>query len=376
LNIEEAKQYGFEDNYGNHVKGNIETAAETLGLQAKTVQAQTDEVYGYYNRDGSYVPGKLSSMSSEQQDRAKSLYGYTDSATGEHVPGSLELNAKSINETLENERMLAYNTVAQTMGMLGLQNRQIDMQAATLESEQYWDSAKVFSSYAQTHLDSTLNDSEVLKQCAKWYEAQFGEPPNMNSAEFTNFARNEWKAARDSRLTNPIDESIYQINSSSQLGETEKKNLVAVIKALPPDIKLTTDENGNVSVDSPALNSWNPEFTFDQTNTFAEHPAMFNYEGKVWTGNAQTLGLSNGQKITLGSNFGVQDSTLGQVIPKGNYTVISTTITRGSTVNQRTLLQSEDGKRYYPTDHYNSDNKATPMPGYKWNDSGKYYTKE
>jgi hypothetical protein len=369
LSLDEAQLYGF-DKDGTHIPGNLEVAARTLDLNGRTVQAQTDEVYGYYNKDGSYVPGKLSTMSAEAQDRAKGLYGYTDPTTGEHVKGSMELNQDNIQTQNEVARGALANDIEQTQGTLSLQDRQVRIQEKSADSDAYWNSAKRFSTYVSTHLNANETDAQVRAEAAQWYKAQFGVDPDITSPQFNQFVKQELAAAKDGRLTNPIDQTIYTINSSSLDADTKAK-MVAYATALPQDTKFSTDSNGNVVMDS-GENSWNPDLTYDATNTYASHPSMFAKDGGVWTGNAQAQGLTNGQKITLGDNFGVESSSIS--IPKGNYIVMSTTINRNGQVDKRTLLKSEDGTKFYPTDYYNSGGKQVVMPGYTWNEKGGYYT--
>jgi hypothetical protein len=111
----------------------------------------------------------------------------------------------------------------------------------------------------------------------------------------------------------------------------------------------------------------------DKDNVYADQPNMFAAAGGVWTGKGKQTFLKEGEKVTLTQSFGVQDTNLS--IPAGNYTAVSTTIKRGTQTDKRTLLQSEDGKRFYPTDHYNVDNKQVEMLGYIWVEEGGYYLK-
>jgi hypothetical protein len=364
LTLQEAQLKGYNNPDGTHVMGNLETAAAQLGLQAKTVQAQSDEAYA-----------NISNMTADQQNKVKTLYGYTDPTTGKHIAGSLELNQIQVNGDLEIKRTQVANEVTQTQGTLSIQDRQLKIQEASSDADQYWNTAKEFSTYMQTHIDANPNDPTVISEAFKWYKAQFGISPDENSDTFKSFVKNEVAAAHDGRLTNPIDQSIYEINSSKSLSPDDKAKMIAFVKALPSDTKFVTGADGNLEVQSSSSNTWNPQFTFDSTNTNPSNPNMFNESGRVWTGSGVTQGLVNGQKITLGSNFGVQNSV--QTIPQGNYTVIATTINRSGTINNRILLQSEDGKKYYPTDNANSDNKPVPMDGYSWHGTGLqgYYTK-
>jgi hypothetical protein len=363
LSLEEAQLKGYTDPAtGEHIKGNLETAAESLGLQSKTVAAQTAEAYA-----------NIENMNADQQNKVKQLYGYTDPATGKHIEGSLELNAKQVNETLDNLRRQTDNEIAQTLGTLSLQERQVKIQEASAESTQYWDTANAFVSYAQTHLDAKPTDPAVVSQAARWYEAQFGVKPDINSATFKTFAENELKAANDSRLTNPIDQSIYEVNSSNSLTDSEKEKFVAVLKALPVDTKFKTDENGNVVVASSSSDANNSDFTFDETNTNPSQPSMFAEGGNVWIGDGRTQALREGQRITLGTNFGIQNSS--NVIPQGNYTAVSADQNQpghgGTTSVPVTLLQSEDGGKYYLT-----SSKTGQVPGYSYHSDGGYYTKD
>jgi hypothetical protein len=376
LSLEEAQLKGYTDASGNHVAGNLETAAQSLGLQAKSVQGQLDEIYGYTNEAGEYVPGRLASLSMEQQNQAKQLYGYTDPQTGEHVMGTLELNQKNVIGTLENQRQQIQNSIRQTEATISIQERTMKIQEASAESETYWDTAKQVEAYAQTHLNLSPDDRQWQSLMSDWWEQQFGVPPDVASENFKNFAAAELKAAQDTRLTNPIDQGVYQINTSTQLTPDEKVKAIAVLKQLPENVTFSTDAEGNVVVDT-GVNAFNPDVTYDSTNTYASHPAMFAEGGGVWVGEGQQQFLVNGQKITLDSNFGIQNST--RTIPKGNYTATMATLKTGIPVS---LLQSEDGGKYYLTSYKVSANGVTTtgnnpnIEGYTYHSDGKYYTKD
>ena len=93
---------------------------------------------------------------------------------------------------------------------------------------------------------------------------------------------------------------------------------------------------------------------------------MFATAGGVWIGDGQQKFLIAGQKITLGTNFGVQDTA--KTIPKGNYT----TQKFGDTV----MLVSEDGKKVYSTKSGGDTNSVALLEaGYTWDSDQKYWYK-
>jgi hypothetical protein len=355
LSLEEAALKGYKDASGNHVAGSLETAAADLGLKAKTVKAQTDEAYA-----------NIANMTTDQQNKVKQLYGYTDPTTGQHIAGSMELSEKQVNGTLENQRLQINNEIAQTTNAKSVADRSLAIQESSAESDKYWNAAKKLSSYVATHLDATASDPQVIASATEWYKQQFGVAPDVKSDQFKQFVDSELKAAQDGRLTNPIDQTIYQINSSKALDDTTKKTMVALVQQIPPETKIKTDENGNVTIDDGS-NAWNPEVTFDATNTNPSHQSMFAKAGGVWTGEGQQQFLVPGQKITLGTNFGIEDQNI--TVPKGNYSVISAPDINGLS---RKLLQSEDGTKFYSTE---AVIQGDWFPGYKYNSAGGYYTK-
>jgi len=328
MSLQEAQLKGYTDEAtGKHVLGSLEAAQEDLGLKSTTVKAQTDEAYA-----------NIANMTADQQNKVKELYGYTNSATGQHVAGSMELNQTQVTAAAETARMSVLNQIAQTQGTLSIQDRVAKTQEASAESTAYWDASKKFATYAQAHLDAKATDPQVVAEAAKWYEAEFGTKPDTSSSQFQQFAASELKAAQDGRLTNPIDESLYQIDSATGLSDSEKAQFKAVVKSLPPNTKFTEDKDGNVEVDTGS--AFGADLTFDETNTRASSPSMFAQAGGVWTGDGQQTFLSDGQKITLGSNFGIE--TTSRTIPKGNYTVLQV-------ADGKNVLISEDGKKAYYT---------------------------
>ena len=95
--------YGYDEkdalgNVTNHVKGALEIAADTFGLQEKTVDAQITEMFGgKVDSDGDGVPdktviGKYDLLSEEQKRAADEMYGYNDPKTGEYVPGKMKFD--------------------------------------------------------------------------------------------------------------------------------------------------------------------------------------------------------------------------------------------------------------------------------------------
>jgi hypothetical protein len=109
---------------------------------------------------------------------------------------------------------------------LGIAKREIAIAEQSAESASYWDSAKQFSTFATTHIDAT--DAQIYDAAATWYEAQYGQPPDKGSPAYQEWAKNEYAAATDSRLINPLDNMLYQINSSSMPQEA-KDAMVSIL---------------------------------------------------------------------------------------------------------------------------------------------------
>jgi len=141
LSIESARTYGFTDSNGQHVAGSIEVAAQSLGLQEKTLEAQQRELWGWDDGYGHHA-GKYDLLSAEDKRSADQLYGYRD-PRGNHVRGTLE-NDSLIADLKSRETQVAVDTyygyVDPTTGKkvmgsgeiaakaFGLQSTQIDMQ--------------------------------------------------------------------------------------------------------------------------------------------------------------------------------------------------------------------------------------------------------
>ena len=138
---------------------------------------------------------------------------------------------------------------------IGIQQGQLDIQKATAQSQQYWDTADKFSSYAQTHLDTDPNNLSTtdLQQAAGWYKAQTGKEADINDSAFKQWAGQEFKAATDKRLTNPFDATAYAINSSTSLSDNDKSVFLAAVKDPSTyGLTVTKDANGNSVFQSTA----------------------------------------------------------------------------------------------------------------------------
>lgn len=121
---------------------------------------------------------------------------------------------------------------------MGMDERKVSMIEDTHANNQYWDAAKRFSTYAQTHLDAVDAEGNMTweaKQAAFDYAKKKypGFAPGMENTDqfeaenpdmynrFLDWAKGEFGAAQDNRLTNPYDATIYAINSSSLPQETK-----------------------------------------------------------------------------------------------------------------------------------------------------------
>lgn len=124
LSMEQATLYGYKDENGNHVKGQMEIAQESLGLQSETLDMQREELkkkydlltaedkraadgfYGYDVKDASgnvigRVMGSLE-LATKSYDLQKQgldletaqIKGYIDPSTGNFIKGSVQLNAE------------------------------------------------------------------------------------------------------------------------------------------------------------------------------------------------------------------------------------------------------------------------------------------
>lgn len=193
----------------------------------------------------------------------------------------------------------------------GLKDRELRIREDSEQSRQYWDSADRFSSWAMTHLPdrvgtikTTLGDAkfneavqsirvfgsqadaatiqsnagfedvsvaevqqlidwvqggekglypeDLYMEAAKWYEAKYGTEPNLENEDFKEWARGEYDAAHDSRLTNPIDASLHAINSSEELDASQKEVWRQVTQNPSTyGLKFSIGDDGSVSVEDP-----------------------------------------------------------------------------------------------------------------------------
>ena len=205
-----------------------------------------------------------------------------------------------------------------------------------------------------SQLTASLNDPSVLSDDI--VNSMFANDPDMSGKTTA-----EKRAAMvTAAVTNLIDPN----------GTLTPKTGADKVLADVADVKKEADANEAAWLGADGTK-------YDDTNTNPSQKSMFAEGGNVWTGDGQTQALTSGQKITLGNNFGVQNSNT--VIPKGNYTAV----TARDTINwaNRTLLQSEDGSKYYSTSSKVTGSggtltgTGTPIDGYTYNKSGGYYTK-
>lgn len=353
LTLTEAGLKGYDktnaDGTVTHVAGSAENAAAQIGLEAQSYADQKKELFGYYNEEAAtWVKGKIDLMNDEQKDAAYQLYG--DPSTG--LKGSLELQNEQIATSLE----LARKEFDATYAVGGIEDRKLKMQEASADSAQYWDTSKKVATYAQTHLDvkDPLKDPTAVATLAEWWKAKYGNEADTSSTAFQTFATNEWKAATDNRLTNPIDQSIYSINSSTELDDTTKKQMVAILKdtSAGGENKFITLKDGTmklVSKDTVVLKNgtvFEPEYVFDTSNitgTFAAGAGIVRTDGTVSY-------LSNGQKISLKTPLTAPTSQMvngvkvKEVIPPGNYTVSKATASNGDEVSW--LTDVDTGKMW------------------------------
>lgn len=348
MTLQEAGMKGYTDDNGNHVAGSLEIASSQLDLAGKTYQDQHNELFGYYdNSTGAYVPGKIDSMNAADKNAAYALYGNPD--TG--VQGSLQLQNEQVNGELDNQRTQIANTY-------DIQNRATNIQEASAESAQYWDASKKLETYASTHLDANpTTDAGAQQVMSDWWKAQTGTDPSSNPAGFAAFTKSEWSAATDKRLVNPIDASIYAINSSTQLDDTSKAQMVAMLKDAGPGVSFTQNKDGTLSVSHTDANgnvvtpNFKPDFTINTLDYASGAPAyafasngQFNYNGK---GNFQPL--ATGQNIAIQGNAMIQGSQVS--IPAGNYKVLDATHIQAVTpdASGNYLTYDTTGKTSAPT---------------------------
>lgn len=231
-----------------HVPGEAENAAKSLGLQAESVDMQRKELLGYYDAaTGRYVNGKMGLLNKDQQDKAKQLYGYDKVVKGVkvHVMGSMDLAQKSVVEDLNLRRQSMNKTY-------DIQNRTLKLSENDAASAAYWDTSKRLATFAQTHLDvkdpfeGSAGGGAAIEELKGWFKAKYGRDANVDDPAFELWAKAEWKAATDSRLTNPIDQAVYAINSSATMTDAEKAQNLAILKMVPKGVSFTADKDGKL----------------------------------------------------------------------------------------------------------------------------------
>lgn len=346
LTLQTAQLEGYDktnaDGSVTHVDGSLESAAATLDLSAKSYQDQHNQEFGYYDQTtGAWVNGAIENQNAAQQNQAYSLYGYAldskgnkvaigdpSAVAGSTVQGSLSIQYANATASQEQARAVTNSTNQATA------------------SATYWDASKEVETFAQTNLppaggwtfgsgtaSDPMTNPQFVSTMQKWYTQQTGNTaPAATDPTFQKWAQNELSAAQDNRLTNPIDESIYEINSSTDLTPDQKAEYVAVFNELPAGTTLTQDKNGTLTAfsagdtNSPAtFGGATGAYTFDPSSSGA--PAGFTEGGAMWTSsNKTTQGTSpvgSGQAITLKTSASIQNSKV--VIPSGNYYGVDST---------------------------------------------------
>lgn len=329
VDLQKAGMYGYTDPNGNHVKGSMEIAADTLGLQKWQAEAEVnlaDKEFGLkldqfaeakraaqameglqgaeleqkkqefqktfgleYDKfqtatqqwatemeksnsefaanyslalrnlnldENKLSEAKRAAMAMEnlqgreleqKKQEFQATFGLESDKFNEAIQQSTRefneshdrwLREQSWTEKIQNANLsLAVNEQAFQRDIayeqLGIQKSQLQIQQANEASRQYWDASEQFSTYAMTHIDAT--DDQIYDAAKSWYKAQTGKDANVSDPKYQTWAKQEWDAAKDSRLTNPIDKTIYTITSSTQLDDDTKQILIQSLKQTMTD---------------------------------------------------------------------------------------------------------------------------------------------
>jgi hypothetical protein len=333
INLQSAGLKGYTAADGTHIMGSLEIAANEFGLKNKTYTLQEKEVLA-----------NIDNMDATKQDRAFSLYGYaldkngnkvsvgsTAAVKGSEVKGSLGIAS----DTAKTQDEIARGVFLADYGPDGFKERTMSMAESDQKSKDYWDASKRFATFVAKNVDlaasannpnwNPTTNPNLAPELKIWYKAEFGvEAPAVPDAKYIQWARGEVSAASDGRLTNPIDQAMYTIDSSTTLSAKDKKDLKAVMKMLPSGIKLTEDVNGNVVATDANDNSseFKPDITIDPSST--SMPATFTTAGAEWKSEKSTPALVGGQLITIkNQNASVQGSSV--TIPTGDYIAVDAT---------------------------------------------------
>ena len=348
LTLQTAQLEGYNktnaDGTTTHVDGSLENAAATLDLSSKSYQDQHTQLFGGWDPtandgQGAWVNGSISNLDQTQQNQAYSLYGYAldksgnkvaigdpSAVAGSTVQGSLSIQYANATASQEQARAATNSTNQATA------------------SAAYWDTSKEVETYAQTHLDAstdiekTVNDPEYVSIMQKWYTQQTGKQPpagGMTDPTFQKWAQDELAAAQDKRLTNPLDASIYAIQSSTTLSDSEKAQYTAIFKELPSGTTFSVGKDGKLVAyaaqdpNSPGtFGGGQPVTSIDASANPKE--STFASNGAQWMGESSTTALSAGQAVTIsGANASIQGSNV--VVPQGNYYAIDATHLQSAT---------------------------------------------
>ena len=362
LTLQSAQLEGYTDSNGNHVDGSLEVAQSTLNLSSASYQDQHNQLFGYYDSTtGKYVNGTIANMDETQQNQAYSLYGYALDAQGNKiqigdpsaVPGS------SVQGSLSIQYQNSVTSQEATRASINSTNQ-------ATASATYWDTSKEVETYAQTHLDAskdfntTMQDPDFVALMSKWYTQQTGQTADTTSAAFKTFAQNEISAAQDNRLTNPIDQAVYEINSSTTLSDQDKANYVKIFEDAPQGATFSVDNSGNLVENyTPApgtdTSGFKAQFTLDTTNTSVEGSFLFAANGE-FNNNGTYQQLAPDQTLTIKGNARTQG--IPNLIPAGNYVVLSSTTIQSATpdANGNYTIFDTTGKNKPTT-------TKTPAPG-------------
>jgi hypothetical protein len=320
------------DTIGSQVSGSayepyMQSANEALARSAASLRAQTGSQFAPDLGQGA--------ATAAQQRTENTILGNTSQTLLQEEQGKQAMENQGIQNANALGQLALSNEQEQTaQGYLGIAQQQEN-------SANYWDTQKMLSTYATTHPNSNANDPAYQAIVGKAYTAQTGKAADPNDPAFQQYAQQQWAAATNPNLTNPINVMYNTIANSSADPATKAMMQQAFTNELAGGT-VTTDASGNkqvtyadgsiVSVD-PSTGKltqtapFAPNVTVDMSNTTA--PYGFSASGNVWvsstglTGKNVTQPIGQGDQILLKTAASIQGSS--STIPAGNYTAVDTT---------------------------------------------------
>jgi hypothetical protein len=237
INLQEAALKGFPDQYGKHVMGSIEIAAQELGLKATELDLMEKELLGDPTTG---LQGKLAIMNEEQKLKAKELIGY-DKTNTDGTP-MLDSNGKVIHVN----------------GTLEAQQAQVDIQKSglDLDKERFTDS-KVRDNYSIALAAGDYAGANNIARAAGIPTIDYTKQEDREALQKVNDSMNNAREMLAMIGDSATPEQIQQFATIYANAWSEKEKLLGVpFEEGQLDSIIKSFETNTDSKDNGALNTY------------------------------------------------------------------------------------------------------------------------